>query len=216
MATFHYALKRKGQKRLKIIWESQNLRVLLDEIEIANVPGKTADLQNGYKFPLPDGSILSIQIVTGFPLPQLQINRNDFPLPGSPSDPYPKINRACGAAFILGGLYAAIGSFLFFRYPVLLGSTILGVILLILGAITLTRKSFWALLLAVLLHIIFLTIPNILTLNKTLTGGFLPTADVLFRFYLVFEMMMGLQPLWFLKTFKQKMARQTNLNRTTP
>jgi hypothetical protein len=203
MPTFNYSLEKGEPKRLKIVWNISNppnLSVILDGIEIENIPATVPELSSGHQLDLPDGSILKIQLIKGF----LSVSKNNIPLPNSPADPYKRIRNAYVGAFCLGGLSIYVGALatLFFRTNMIL-TIILGVLLIILGFL-IKRESLWALIMAIIIQVASNTIPNLLNIKAIFTGGFLAIFTFAFRIYWLYQMIMGIGALQSMKTISKK------------
>ena len=191
MPTFNYSLERGQPKRLKIVWNFSNppeLSVRLNGTEIANISATVPELTLGHQIDLPDNSVLNIQLVKG----SLCVSKNNIPLLNSPGDPHRKIRNAYISAFLLGGLsiYIGILSTFFFHIPEIL-TIILGAVLIILGFL-IKRESFWPLVIAVIVQLLFNAIPNLLNIKAIFAGGLFSIFSFALRSYLLYQMIMGI------------------------
>lgn len=147
MAEREYAIEEGEPKRIKIFWKGayKNLSVHFDGKEIAPISNET-DIEKGYEFLLPDGSIIKAKLIHSFMgrFDEFQVLRNDKPLPGSESHPIRKLRYAYGIICFFGAAHVVFGlicvlfniqllSFEHYSIPI-------GLMLLILGYLT-KRKS---------------------------------------------------------------------------
>src|SRR5690348_6213956 len=99
-----YAFKEGEPKRLELSWgrRGQDFTIRLDGSEIATLPNKK-ELSDGRNFPLPDGSTLRVRLTKFWGSDELQVLRNDQPLPGSASHPATRVRDASTALFLVSG-----------------------------------------------------------------------------------------------------------------
>ncbi len=158
MPGLKYALEEGGPERLEIAWKGMftNCTIQLDGIEVGVIPDQKA-LKKGQELSLPDGSTLKVQLVQRLTGTELQLLRNDYPLPGSPTDPKVRLKWAVVSIFIIAGLNLVLGVISVFAPSEFLGalgvswiSIIFGAIFLVLGFFV-QRLSSIALILALVL-----------------------------------------------------------------
>ena len=104
MPTKKYAMEKGEPKRLEIswkgIWKIKNFTVHLDGNNIGLIANRK-ELKAGREFALIDGSILKVQLVKKLLSAELQVLRDDQPLPGSASDPGQRLRVAYGIVFFI-------------------------------------------------------------------------------------------------------------------
>ena len=154
-----YALEKDGPKRLEVSWRGlwKDCTVRLDDNVIGTVPGQR-ELKAGQEFPLPDGSVLAVQLVSKFTTTELRILRDGEPLPGSGSDPVERLKLAYSMIFVVAGLnivLGLVGSLFKVDWLLEMGigtySVVFGLALLVLGIFT-KRRSMAALIIAIALY----------------------------------------------------------------
>ncbi len=159
-----YAFDPGGKKRLEIFWEKTGAGVNTVSLDgnLLDVVLDQKSLRSGHEMPLPDGSILKIQLVMNFSgNEKLRVSRDGYPVPGSDLDPQLILHRACEMLYAFAGLHVVVGlAGLFFDFEALrcygvgTGSIIFGLIFLVLGFFT-QRKSAIALILAVIVAVFY-------------------------------------------------------------
>lgn len=87
------------------LWK--NVEVSFDGNVLGTFPNSAA-LKAGQTFTLPDRSVLSVQLITGFQT-RLEVLRDGVPLPGSAADPEVQLKLARGVAWFMGGLTLVLG-----------------------------------------------------------------------------------------------------------
>ena len=154
-----YAFERNGEKQLEISWGGfwKNTEVRVGGNLLGTIPTQK-ELLAGKVFQLPDGSSLKVHLAKTWLSNDLQVLRNDKPLPGSSSDPATRLLQAYSAIYFIAGLNIVLGLLaLIFRTEFLetLGfgivSIVVGVVFLVLGFFT-QRGSLVALIIALALY----------------------------------------------------------------
>jgi len=99
-----YALQEGEPKRLELAWgrRGENFTVRLDGTEIATLSHKK-ELSDGQDFPLPDGSILRVQLRKFWGADEWEILRDGQPIPGSATHPATRIRDAATGIFLVSG-----------------------------------------------------------------------------------------------------------------
>ena len=97
-----YSLEEKGPKRLEVSWKGiwKKFTVTLDGNVIGTMEGQK-EINKGREYPLPDGSLLKVQLVQKLAAVELQVLRNGKPLPGSASDPEQRFKTAYQIIFFI-------------------------------------------------------------------------------------------------------------------
>src|SRR6266508_3070226 len=103
-----FALDPHGPQRLHLSWETawnsidiNNITIRMDDQILGTIPTKT-ELRAGRTFQLPDGSALLVQWADdGRSGVGWRLLRDGQPISGSFSDPFPKIQKAAQAVFIV-------------------------------------------------------------------------------------------------------------------
>ena len=95
-----FALEAGGPERLQISWEGafKSLSLVLDGRPAGSVE-EAKELMAGRSFPLDDGTVLKVQLVQRFLVPELELTRDGEPLPGSPSGPATRVQAAANVIF---------------------------------------------------------------------------------------------------------------------
>lgn len=107
MPIVRFALERGGQKSLEVSFTGRswkNTEVRLNGDLVGSFPDKKA-VTAGQEFPLPDGSVLNVQLVHRL----LRLLRNGAPVPGSAYDPVTMLSTSCGMIYALAGLNIVLG-----------------------------------------------------------------------------------------------------------
>jgi len=151
-----------------MFWKNVEIRV--NDVLIGTIPERKS-LIEGQTFPLPDGTSLKVKLDNISS--QLQIYRNDKPLPGTGTDPAVRLSYAYWVIFLLAGINFILGILIalnpaIYHQSVGYGifSIIISFIYIVLGIFT-RRQSIIALVIVLLLYgldIILsgITNPNIL------------------------------------------------------
>lgn len=191
-----YALEYGGPERLEVAWKGvfKDLTIQLDGAEVGTIPDQKA-LMEGQEFSLPDGSTLKIQLVKKLTGTELQLLRNDEPLPGSVTDPKERLKWAVIAIFIMAGLDLILGliavvspSEFLSALGMGLFSIIFGAIFLVLGFLVLGRSE-----IALILSIALLGIDAIVGVVLGGQGREAPDITSLFaRILLLIPMLQGI------------------------
>ncbi len=105
MVRHKYSLENGGEKRLVITHSLffKNIKIWVDGEDIGRIPSLKVDSKEDF-FILNDGSKLEIRLVKVHnfpPIVQLEIFRNNQPVPGSPTDPHQQVLEACKAIDLL-------------------------------------------------------------------------------------------------------------------
>ena len=187
MPSRKFALEPDGPKRLEIAWTGvwKDIQVLLDGSTIGTFANQQA-LKAGQEFPLPDGTRLWVQLAQMPMGPQLRVNRNGAPLPGSDADPAQQVKVAAGVLTFIGagtlivGALAAAGVQLLAKMGYGAPGMVEGVIFLVL-AYFVNRRSLVALALAVMLFALD-TVVSIVVLTQATNSP--PVGGVVVRFFL--------------------------------
>lgn len=107
MPTARFALERGGEKSLEVSFRGhrwKNTEIRLSGDLVGSFPDKKA-VTAGQEFPLPDGSVLNVQLVHRL----LRLLRNGVPVPGSASDPVTMLSTSCGVIYAFAGLNIVLG-----------------------------------------------------------------------------------------------------------
>ncbi len=196
MAKQSYALEAGGQKRLDVAWSGiyRNVTVSLDGAQVGVIPDQKA-LTKGQEFRLPDGSTVSVQLVSTFMTTELRVARNGQPLPGSSSDPRSRLRNAYLMVYIVGGLNIVLGLLatllkveLLQQLGVGFGSILFGLMFLGLGFFVQRRSSF-----ALIVAIVLFAIDGLAGMALVAASGATPGFGGLFaRVILLIPMFQGL------------------------
>jgi hypothetical protein len=190
-----YALERGGLRRLEISWGMfwRNVTVTLDGNVLGTVPGQS-ELAAGQDFPMPDGSTLTVRLVSTIISSELQVRRNGEPLPGSAADPLVKHKTAYVIVYGIGALNLVLGVLsLILQVEILENIGIgfytlaFGLGFILLGYFT-QRRSSLALMLAIGLFGLDAGVNFILTL---MAGGSPSIVGVFLRVILIIPMVQG-------------------------
>lgn len=105
MPKLELALEENTPKDLRIEWPAglKGAAVTYREQDILKVEGKKALLE-GASATLPDGSTLSVRLVSPFLSPALEVLRNGFPVPGSHTHPTSRIKTASTLLYVIAVL----------------------------------------------------------------------------------------------------------------
>ena len=191
-----FALEAGGLKRLEVSWKAfyKDITVSLDGNPVGTIPNQKA-LSAGQEFPLPDGSMIKVQLVSKLMSTELQVLRNGQPLPGSSSDPRTRFKNAYLMVYFVAGLNLVLGfvsvlgdvEFLQ-QLGIGFGSIIFGVVFLVLGFFV-QRKSSVALILA----IVIFALDGILGFVLAASQGYNPGVGGIFaRLILLIPMFQGI------------------------
>jgi serine/threonine-protein kinase len=107
-----FALVPGGPLRLRVTSEgtfSTTTRLFLDGAPLGE-PLDKSELQRGQTYELPDGSLLTVQLVNLVFWPELRLIRNGSPIPGSATDPFEIVKGASGIIYFLGIVNVTIGA----------------------------------------------------------------------------------------------------------
>jgi hypothetical protein len=196
MAKHKFALEKGQPARLEVDtkFSFNGATVYFDGNQIAVIPDRTS-FSRGTLVPLPDGSMVNIQLQTTFAGTNLLITRNGVALPGSGGDPQTKLKTAYGIIYfvaIVSAIAGVIGVILPNSMIALLGygwgSIISAAVFGLLGFFT-QRKSKAALIIAIIL----LIMDGIATLIFAATSGINPTSGLLGRAILIIAMFPGVK-----------------------
>ncbi len=155
----NYALEQGGPKRLEISWGSffKNGVVKLDGQVIGTMADQKA-MMAGPTFPLPDGSLLKVQLVSNLAGSEMQVTRNGEPLPGSASNPETRVKTAAIIIYFVAGLNMLLGLIAMFAesdFLYALGiswfNLLFGFFFLVMGLLVQLKKSKVALVLAIVI-----------------------------------------------------------------
>lgn len=104
-----FALDEGGPQRVQIEWKHvwKDITICIDGLELARLPGKT-ELNNGRTVTLDDGTKVKVALTKGL-FPELEVSRDGYPLPGSPTDPRTRIKTAVGVALFVAGVNFLLG-----------------------------------------------------------------------------------------------------------
>jgi hypothetical protein len=195
MPTQLFALEAGGEKRLGVSWKGmyKNVTVSLDDNPVGIIPNQKA-LSAGQEFRLTDGSTVKVQLVSKFMSSELQVLRNEQPLPGSASDPETKLKNAYLMVYFIAGLNLVLGFVsLLFDVEFLqgigigFGSIIFGLMFVVLGFFV-QRKSTLALILA----IIIFALDGILGVFLAASRGYTPSGGgIVARIIFLLPMIQG-------------------------
>lgn len=110
-----YHIDRNSEEQLEVKWERtwKNIEIRMNDILIGNIPNREALLQ-GPSFPLPDGTVINLQLESILLTPQLKILRNNKPLPRSSFDPLVRLSTSYWAIYLF-----AIFTLIFSIYKVI-------------------------------------------------------------------------------------------------
>lgn len=105
-----FALEKGAPKNLELSWKGmwKNFEITLDGQVIGGFENQKA-LKEGQTFTLPDGSSLEIKLARSFMGTQLNVLRNDEPLPGTAGDPETKMKSVYGLIYFVAGLNLLLG-----------------------------------------------------------------------------------------------------------
>lgn len=189
-----FALEPGGTERLELGWKGafKNLSVSLDGQLLGSVE-KSADLKRGRTFALSDGSRLKVELASvALLFPELRIERDGEPLPGSGGDPAVRLAAAANVIFFVAilnaalGLVAWLGQLQFLQQIGLgLASVVTGIVYAVLGVFV-KRRSMAALAVTVALFVLDGIFGIVLTAKASQTPNVGP---VIFRIFLL--MIMG-------------------------
>lgn len=202
-----YALETGGEKRLDISWKGafKNVDVVLDGQSIGVIPNQKV-LSQGQEFPLEDGSTLKVRLNRNLMSTELQVTRDDQPLPGSASDPKTRFKNAYLIVYFIAGLNLLLGLLASVFNVALLqelgigfGSILLGLVFLVLGFFV-QRQSSLALILAIVAFIADSLLGVVLSVLQGATPGI---AGLLVRVLLLVPMFQGVPAI---KALKSKSA----------
>ena len=165
----------------------------LDGETIGTVPGQK-NLSAGQEFQLPDGSILTVQLVKKLTAVELRLLRDGQPLPGSATDPETMLKGAYVILFFIAGLNIVLGLIAYlFQAEILQSmgmgfySIIFGVVFLVLGRFV-RRRSLTAL----VIGIVVFALDGILGFILTALEGYSPNIVVVIaRAFLLLPMIQG-------------------------
>ena len=197
------ALDPGGPKRLVISWKGmwKSLTVSLDGRELGVIPDK-ATLKAGQDFPLPDGSLLHVQLLQKPFQVELQVLRNGQPLPGSASDPGGKLKLAYGVIFfvaalniLLGVVAETTGSDIMKTIGLGIQSVIVGAVFLLLGVFV-VKRSLAALVIAIVLFAVDAVATFVLVISA---GGQPAIGGIVMRVFLLYGMAQGIPAIRALK-----------------
>lgn len=198
-----YALETGGEKRLEVSWKAmwKDFTVSLDGKKVGVVPDQKA-LASGREMNLPDGSTLSVQLVSKLWEPELRLLRNGQPLPGSGSDPAARFKAAYSMVYFVAGLNLVLGlTSLLFNVEFLqqigigVGSIIFGLIFVVLGFFT-QRKSMIALILAIVIFAIDGISGFVISASQGSTAS---ASGMVARIFLMIPMVQGVNAIKYLK-----------------
>jgi hypothetical protein len=171
----------------------KNFTVRLDGRAVGAMANQK-ELRSGRQFPLEDGSTLKVQLVQNFRSTELQVLRNDRPLPGSASDPAQRLRNAAGIVFFVAGLNIVLGLIgVLFQSPFLqslglgVGSILFGGIFLLLGYFV-QRRSMPALVIAVAVFALDGIVSVVTAAQQT---GHPQTGGLVARVFLLISMCQG-------------------------
>lgn len=198
MPTRKFALEQGGPKRVEVSWRAfwKDITVKLDGYVVGTIANQN-ELKQGRHFTLPDGSVLSVQLVKTFGSVQLQVARNGYPLPGSDSDPNKRLSLAYGIIFFIAGLNILLGviasltesPYLTERLGIDWTTIVFGVVFLILGLLVM-RRSMVALALAVALFIAS-SIWSFYVLTQNSTAHVPPMGGIIVRIFFLVSLIQG-------------------------
>jgi len=125
MPTRRFSLKRGEPKRIEVSWQGsfEQVTLRLDDTPIGTVPSRK-ELKAGYRFPLNDGSFITVQLSESSWPRRLLLLRNGLPLPGSSADPRLVLKSVAGLILFIGGLTTSAGLKLTFFSTLLLPITL--------------------------------------------------------------------------------------------
>jgi hypothetical protein len=179
------ALEEGGPPRLTLAWEGDYMRqftVSLDGEIIGRIEGGQSGLREENRLHLPDGSLLTIQLIHSFfVFDDLHVLRDGSPLPGSAGDPRRNVTATVRTTFYTGLFFLVFGLAALFGVPVLRSliftplSAVAGIALIAL-AIPVARCSS----LAVWMAIGVLTADGVLTIRLPLQAVSVPDTLPLF------------------------------------
>lgn len=117
-----YILSEGAPPRLEVTTRAfwKNTEIRLDGQPVGTIVDPKA-LREGRDFPLPDGTSLHVQLVSGFLGHELQLLRDGEPLPGSGSHPGERLRVATIAVWFIAGLNILLGAVGMMRGGVELG-----------------------------------------------------------------------------------------------
>jgi hypothetical protein len=198
MPTKKYALEQGGPQRVEISWRGiwKDISVKVDGYLLGTIANKK-ELQAGRQFMLPDGTVLSVQLVRKFSAVELQVLRNGYPLPGSASDPQQRLKIAYGILFFIAGLNIVLGLIAVLAAPPYLTDQLgidwttigFGVVFLILGLLV-RRRSMVALGFAVALFILS-GIWSFYVITQNMPGHTPPVGGIIVRILFLVSLIQG-------------------------
>jgi hypothetical protein len=105
-----FALEEGGDHRLEISWEKlyKNGVVSIDGQEIGVLPDRKT-LYRGLEYDLPDGSMLSFQLVKQLTSTEFHVLRDGKPLPDSTSAPQTRLANAYTTVYTIAGFNLLLG-----------------------------------------------------------------------------------------------------------
>ncbi len=197
MGSKKLALEAGGPERLELRWSAfwKNFQVILDGRQVGEASG-SKQLKEGVQFQLPDGSSLSVQLVTKAFDAELQVLRDGVPLPGSASDPEQRIRNAAYLLYFLAGLNTllgvvvmAIGNDFLEGLGMGIGSVLFGAIVAVLGFFTYRRAR-----VAPILAMVLYVADSLYTFGFAISeGGRFPIAGIIIRIYILMALYKAVQ-----------------------
>lgn len=210
MHTKSYAIEKDAEKRLTVTWQGnwKDVTIAFDGQIVGVIPNRKA-LSVGNEMALPDGSQLKVKLAQNFFGYELQLLRNDKPLPGSSSEPSTRLKLAYQTLYFIASLNLFLGVItLFFQIEFLqmLGvggySVVFGLVFMALAFFT-QRESSLALIIAVILF----ALDGIVGFIGTILAGHNPGVAGLFvRVLLIIPMIQGIGAI---KALKQENEQKT-------
>jgi hypothetical protein len=190
-----YSLEENGPKRLEVSWKGiwKKFTVTLDGNVIGTMEGQK-ELKKGREYPLPDESLLKVQLVQKLAAVELQVLRDGKPLPGSASDPEQRFKTAYQIIFFIAGLNLVLGlisellevEFLL-SLGLGIGSVFFGLVFLGLGFWVRTGS-----LVGLILTIVIFGLDGVLGFYSAIDAGFEPGLGGIFaRIILLIPMIQG-------------------------
>jgi hypothetical protein len=198
-----YAFFRGGDKRLEISWRGlwSDVAVRLDGQVVGAIKNQR-ELRQGQVFALPDGSRLSVRLVSKLATHELQVTRNGEPLPGSDADPAQRHKLAYSILFFVAGLNIVLGLLALVLKSEFLsslgigyGSLIFGLLFLLAAVFVMERSQ-----IALILAIIVFTLDALLGIVLVVTAGGSPAVGgVVARVFLFVPLVNGIKAIQQLK-----------------
>ena len=191
-----FALERDGPKRLEVSWKGRwkDVAIQLDGETIGTIPGQK-ELSAGQEFQLPDGSILTVQLIKKLTAVELQLLRDGQPLPGSATDPETMLKGAYVILFFIAGLNIVLGSIAYLfqaetlqRMGMGFYSIIFGVVFLVLGRFV-RRRSLAALVIAIVIFVLDSILSFVLAGSQGYTSN---VVEMVARAFLLLPMIQGI------------------------